>query len=65
MFYSEEQYREYMDEMSSPPPSLADEHAFWHHQQNMGYIDKYACCPLDCGAGEIWDYDPDDEEDPA
>lgn len=63
MFYSEEQYEEYLSDMA-PAPTLADEHAFWHLQQDRGIISRYASCPLDCGAGEIY-WDDYEEDDPV
>lgn len=36
---------------------ISDAHQEWHHVHG-----QYAICPLDCGAGEVYDYDPDDED---
>jgi hypothetical protein len=38
---------------------IADAHRQWHMIYGQDVV-----CPLDCGAGEVYDYDPDDDLDP-
>lgn len=38
---------------------ISEAHGFWHAQQNMGVIDRYATCPLDC---EPWQAEDDQWE---
>lgn len=37
-------------------PWLADAHTEWHTVNGWNQV-----CPLDCGAGEVWDYYEDEE----
>lgn len=39
---------------------MADAHREWHYVHGQDTV-----CPLDCGAGEVYDYDPDDAYEEA
>lgn len=55
--YSWEQYEEAERDMA-PPPTLGEQHEFWHRQRDRGFIDAHTACPLDCGENE-WQMDED------